>query len=606
MTRGAKLRRSRAARPCRLRSRRALLSPAVAAGALALAGVLLVALTLALIRAVVPPSGHTVTSSTSSASSVPSLGAGGADPESRGELRGRVLDAEGNPVPGAVVRAMPAASPYEPIYETRTDAAGAFVLSRVPSWPARVVADHDPEGVVTSAELRRGAEGTLDLTLVLTAGVLRGVVSDGEGRPIEGATLSVAGVGPSSTLVRRATSDAAGAFALRAVPGEATALTGTAPGFKSAQVALLPSTAQERVATLRLFAAPPVPGEVLDVDGRPVGARVVACEGLPNEHTTSSGGDGAFSLPPSAIGCAVFAQLAGFAPSEPVPALEGRRLTLRLGAGGAIEGAVVDARGVGVSAFEVGVEVFTASRGRGARRGRQSFEDARGVFRLERLLPGSYVLTATAPGKTLARSDVIEVTSGATTRGVRVVLQQGGAIVGRVTDERGAGIAGAELRFDGASSVFESRAVAQSDAAGRFRLEGAPAGPNTVRADKEGFRTRFLSGLRVESGGTLTQEITLSRADGGAAIELGGIGATLRSGRDGVFIASVYPNNPAQRAGLRAGDRVTRVDGEGAEGMSVADVLQRLRGPAGTTVGVSVLREGAPIDVLIVRATIVF
>lgn len=38
--------------------------------ALALAGVLLVALTLALIRAVVPPSGHTVTSSTSSTSSV--------------------------------------------------------------------------------------------------------------------------------------------------------------------------------------------------------------------------------------------------------------------------------------------------------------------------------------------------------------------------------------------------------------------------------------------------------------------------------------------------------------------------------------------------------
>jgi len=68
----------------------------VAAGALALAGVLLVALTLALIRAVVPPSGHTVTSSTSSASSVPSLGAGGADPESRGELRGRGLGAEGS------------------------------------------------------------------------------------------------------------------------------------------------------------------------------------------------------------------------------------------------------------------------------------------------------------------------------------------------------------------------------------------------------------------------------------------------------------------------------------------------------------------------------
>ncbi len=576
---------------------------------LALAAVLLVGLTLALIRALVPSSGHTVASSassTSSASGASSLAAGVVAPEALAELRGRVLDAEGNPVPGAVVRAMPAAPPYEPSTETRTDAAGAFAVLKVPSWPARVVADHEPEGVVTSAELGRVGEGTQDLTLVLTAGVLRGVVSDGEGRPVEGATLTVAGVGPSGTVVRRATSDGAGAFVLHAVPGEATALSGSAPGFKTAQVALTPSPAPERVAILRLVAASPVPGEVLDADGRPIRARVVACEGLPSEHTTSSGDDGGFSLPPSTIGCAVFAQLAEHAPSEPVPALEGRRLTLRLRAGGAIEGAVVDARGVGVTAFEIGVEVFTAARGRGARRGRQSFEDARGAFRLERLMPGSYVLTATAPGKALARSDVIEVTSGATTRGVRVVLQQGGTIVGRVTDETGAGLAGAELRFDGASSVFESQAVAQSDAAGRFRLEGAPAGPCTVRAEKEGFRTRFLSGLRVESGATLTQEITLRRADGGAAIELGGIGATLQSGRDGVVIASVYPNNPAQRAGLRAGDRVTRVDGESAEGMSIADVLQRLRGPAGTTVGVSVLREGAPIDVLIVRATIVF
>ena len=52
---------------------------------------------------------------------------------------------------------------------------------------------------------------------------------------------------------------------------------------------------------------------------------------------------------------------------------------------------------------------------------------------------------------------------------------------------------------------------------------------------------------------------------------------------------------------------IVRVDGESTEGMSLTDVLQRLRGEAGTSVGVTVRRGVNPrttFDALIVRAVV--
>jgi hypothetical protein len=357
---------------------------------------------------------------------------------------------------------------------------------------------------------------------------------------------------------------------------------------------------------VRLVAAPPVDGDVRGVDNKPVRARIVACEGQPFEARVASADDGTFQLPPSALGCDAVALHDDAAPSDPAPVAEGRHLSLRLKAGGSIEGAVVDDRGAPITAFEVGIESSISSRGRAGRRGgKRGFEDARGAFRIEKLPPGSYVLTAVAPGKALARSDAVEVASGVATTGVRIALSRGGVVTGRVYDEKRAPIAGADLRFDAVSSVFDSSAAAKTDGAGLYRLEGAPSAPFTVRVEKEGFRVRLVSGLRVDAQGTLVQDVMLTAADGGAGIELGGIGATLRPSREGITFAGVSPGDPAERAGIRAGDRVLSIDGEDAEGMSMADVLQRLRGQAGTTVGISVMRGAEHLDVLVVRALVV-
>jgi membrane-associated protease RseP (regulator of RpoE activity) len=521
------------------------------------------------------------------------------------EIRGRIVDAEDSAAPGATVRLVSPRPPYSVFRETKADAAGRFSFANVRAGDVRVVADQDPGGVVSSAELHVREGQTMEITLVLSAAsAVKGTVTDTDDHPVAGVVVSVEGA---PWIVRSATSDAAGAFRLAAVPQEAASLVAVARGYKMARVALPTRGAQEEIAVrVRLATAPPVDGDVKDESGNPVRARVVACEGRPLEARVTSADDGTFQLPPSAIGCDAVAHHDEAAPSEPMPVVEGRRISLRLKPGGSIEGVVTDEGGAVVTAFEVGIESSATSRGRGPRRGgKRSFEDPRGAFRMEKLPPGSYVLTATAPGKALARSDAIEVASGVATTGVRIALSRGGVVTGRVTDDKRAPIAGVDLQFDSVSSVFDSTAAAKTDAAGFYRLEGAPSGPFTLRVAKDGFRVRLVSGLRVDARGALTQDVTLTVADGGAGTELGGIGAILRPTREGVTFVSVNPGDPAERAGLRAGDRILRIDGEDAEGMSLADALQRLRGQAGTSVGVSVLRAGETIDVMVVRAAIV-
>ncbi len=520
------------------------------------------------------------------------------------EVRGHILDADGNPVGGAWVRLVSATAPYTVHRDTRSDAAGGFSFAHVRPESVRVIADHDPEGVVTSAELIAGEGQTKELTLVLSQRTVRGTVVDPQGHPVSGAVLSTEGA---PWFVRTATTDEAGAFRLAAVPEEATSLVAVARGYRSARVALEPRQDKaELVLRVRLEAAPPVDGEVRDGDGNPVQARVVACEGQAAEAHVSSAPDGTFQLPPSAIGCEAVADHDEYASSDPVGVVEGRHLVLRLKPGGAIEGVVVDERGTGLASFEIGIESFSAARSRSQSRGRRGFEDPRGSFRWDKLAPGSYVLSASAPGRPPARSDPIEVSAGAPTRGVRIALPQGGAVAGHVFDELHAPIAGVELRFDVVSSTLESGAVGRTDDSGSYRIEGAPSGPFTLRAQKDGFRVRLVSGLRVAAGGTLTQDIALSRYDGGTSVELAGIGATLQEAREGITVGFVFPGDPAERAGLRAGDRLVRIDGEDADGLSVADAIQRLRGEVGTSVGVSVRRPstGETLDVLIVRAAI--
>jgi hypothetical protein len=523
------------------------------------------------------------------------------------EVRGRILDADGNAADGATVRLVSTSPPYTVYRDTKTDATGAYSFAHTGTWRVRVVADHDPGGVVTSAAVQPEEGKVTEITLVLSpASAVGGTVVDADDHPVAGAVLSVEGV---PWIVPAATSDDAGAFRLAIVPQQAASLVAVARGYKTARVALGPrDDTTELVVRVRLTGAPPVDGEVRDAEGRPLVARIVACEDQPAQVRVNSGEDGSFQLPPSAIGCDAIAEHGSYASSAPVHVDEGRHVVLRLLPGGSIDGVVVDDRGDGVPSFTVGVESFTPARGRGfgAIRPRK-FDDPRGAFLWDRLAPGTYTLTAWAPDRPSSRSAPIEVVAGVVTNGVRIVLARGGTVTGRVTDDRHAALGGVDLAFDAVSNVADNRSAAHTDDSGQYRLEGAPAGPFTLRAHKNGYRMRLVSGLRVDSGATLRQDVVLVAIDGGPGLELGGVGAALRQTDDGITLAEVFPGDPAGRAGLRAGDRILRIDGEPTQGMSMSDALQRLRGEAGTSVGVSAQRPdtGETVELTIVRGTIV-
>ena len=82
-----------------------------------------------------------------------------------------------------------------------------------------------------------------------------------------------------------------------------------------------------------------------------------------------------------------------------------------------------------------------------------------------------------------------------------------------------------------------------------------------------------------------------------------GIGVSILQHRDGVYVQSVIPGTPADKAGLRYGDRIIQVDGKNAIEWSSAEVSRNVRGPGGTPVKVKVERASAsgPLDFEIVR-----
>jgi carboxyl-terminal processing protease len=87
----------------------------------------------------------------------------------------------------------------------------------------------------------------------------------------------------------------------------------------------------------------------------------------------------------------------------------------------------------------------------------------------------------------------------------------------------------------------------------------------------------------------------------------GGIGVAVRSVDGMVVIASVFPDMPAEHAGLKANDRVVAIEGESVIGWDEHRIVTRLRGDVDTKVSLTVERpsEARRVTVTIKRALIV-
>ena len=82
-----------------------------------------------------------------------------------------------------------------------------------------------------------------------------------------------------------------------------------------------------------------------------------------------------------------------------------------------------------------------------------------------------------------------------------------------------------------------------------------------------------------------------------------GVGMQVGPRNNKVIVIAPFVGTPAYRAGIRPGDVIIAVDGKPTDNMSTSDVADLLKGPKGTQVKITVLREGAekPLEFNVIR-----
>jgi len=88
--------------------------------------------------------------------------------------------------------------------------------------------------------------------------------------------------------------------------------------------------------------------------------------------------------------------------------------------------------------------------------------------------------------------------------------------------------------------------------------------------------------------------------------EFGGVGIQIGVKENRLAVIAPIDGTPAQRAGIKAGDYITKVNDESTKDLSLMDAVQKMRGPKGTKVNLTIQRDGTvdPLQFTLVRDTI--
>jgi carboxyl-terminal processing protease len=136
----------------------------------------------------------------------------------------------------------------------------------------------------------------------------------------------------------------------------------------------------------------------------------------------------------------------------------------------------------------------------------------------------------------------------------------------------------------------------------RIRAEyvDPPDEQELIRAAIQGM----LTSLDPHSGYLPPQDADEFRQD--TSGEFGGLGIEVTMEEGTIKVISPIDDTPAARAGILANDFIIELDGVSIQGLSLDEAVEKMRGPIGTDITVTVAREGVdkPLEFTLTRATI--
>lgn len=543
---------------------------------------------------------------------------------------GRVVDGEGQPVAGARLRAVPDGSRrsyrIDASGETFTGPDGRFTLDELSvDTPHTLTAVH-PDFAPASLHLEALPAGArrqgLEIALG-TASVAFGRVVDVDEVAVPGAEVTLTPALASSEITAlllaarsgvppaTATTDREGYFEIGGLADGRFDLAADAAGFAPLAVPgveLPPGGGRVDLGTLFLEPGLRLEGRVVDSNGEPVAeVRVWARDdnamgmgGLigaeSREADARTGPDGRFVVDGLARGNlqTVWAEAEGYTRASlsgvEVPAEEPLRIVLERSA--KVSGVVTDSSGAPVEDARVTVRAEP-----GAEINLRTFfanatSDEDGEFTVEDVTPGRLMLLTSAEGFLADERAGLEVVAGETLDDVRIVLEPGATVTGRVMDSLGNPLPATRVGIvrDETAIAFSGGTSDRTDADGVYHMHGVPPGERSVEANHEDHQRQVRDLTVVPGENRLDFRLQAGVSVSGRVVGEGGAPVA------GALVSAVLAGD---HPGLRPDGETT--DGSGAfrlEGLSPGaySLTARKDGFAVTTLEEQVELTGGPVQ----------
>jgi carboxyl-terminal processing protease len=128
--------------------------------------------------------------------------------------------------------------------------------------------------------------------------------------------------------------------------------------------------------------------------------------------------------------------------------------------------------------------------------------------------------------------------------------------------------------------------------------------PVTDKELIDGALTGMLESLDPHSAYMDKDEYAQMQVD--TSGQFGGLGIEIAGAQGGVRVVAPIEDTPADKAGIKAGDLIVKIDDQLAKDMTLQEAVNRMRGKPGTSIKLTIFREGEsqPLEFTIVRAVI--